>query len=99
MGSITRVNIVYTNLPLFLNEIKKEIPIIGTFMEGNNIHETYLPKQAIVVMGNEANGISSEIKEIITNKITIPRFGNIQKTESLNVATATAIILHEFRRK
>ena len=47
-------------------------------------------------MGNEANGISAEIEQLITDKITIPRFGN--PTESLNVATATAIILSEFRR-
>jgi TrmH family RNA methyltransferase len=49
-------------------------------------------------MGNEANGISTELDEIIKNRLTIPRFGTIQKTESLNVATATAIVLSEFRR-
>ena len=49
-------------------------------------------------MGNEANGISSELEKIIKNRLTIPRFGTIQKTESLNVATATAIVLSEFRR-
>jgi TrmH family RNA methyltransferase len=46
-------------------------------------------------MGNEANGISSEIEKIVTSRLTIPRFGELQKTESLNVATATAIILSE----
>ena len=49
-------------------------------------------------MGNEANGISNYIKEIVSNKITIPRYGDSQLTESLNVATATAILLSEFRR-
>jgi TrmH family RNA methyltransferase len=49
-------------------------------------------------MGNEANGISEELENWISNRLTIPRFGSIQKTESLNVATATAIILSEFRR-
>ena len=49
-------------------------------------------------MGNEANGISAEIEEIVTSRLTIPRFGELQKTESLNVATATAIILSEFKR-
>ena len=48
-------------------------------------------------MGNEANGISPEIEKLIKNRLTIPRFGNLQKTESLNVATATAIVLSEFR--
>jgi len=49
-------------------------------------------------MGNEANGISEETSKLITQKISIPRFGKIQKTESLNVATATAILLSEFKR-
>jgi TrmH family RNA methyltransferase len=49
-------------------------------------------------MGNEANGISKELEKLIKNRLTIPRFGNMQKTESLNVATATAIILSEFKR-
>jgi TrmH family RNA methyltransferase len=50
------------------------------------------------VMGNEANGISKELETLIKNKLSIPRFGEIQKTESLNVAAATAIVLSEFRR-
>ena len=49
-------------------------------------------------MGNEANGISPEIAKLIQTKITIPQFGHNQSTESLNVATATAIILSEFKR-
>jgi TrmH family RNA methyltransferase len=57
-----------------------------------------LPSNGILVMGNEANGISSEIENLITQKISIPRFGNLQQTESLNVATATAIFLSEFKR-
>ena len=50
-------------------------------------------------MGNEANGISSEVAAIVENKLTIPRFGETQQTESLNVATATAILLSEFKRR
>jgi TrmH family RNA methyltransferase len=50
-------------------------------------------------MGNEANGISEAIEKCVNSKIAIPRFGAIQQTESLNVATATALILSEFRRK
>ena len=57
-----------------------------------------LPKEGILIMGNEANGVSEEIKKLITNKISIPRFGETQETESLNVATATAILLSEFKR-
>lgn len=94
MGSITRVNVSYVDLNEFLSQTK--LPIFGTFMNETNIYKTQLPQDGIIVMGNEANGISPEIEELITDKITIPRFGN--PTESLNVATATAIILSEFRR-
>ena len=49
-------------------------------------------------MGNEANGISAKLEKLVKNRLAIPRFGNLQKTESLNVATAAAIVLSEFRR-
>lgn len=96
MGSISRVNVVYTNLETFLKETS--LPIFGTFMDGENIYKKILPKEGIIVMGNEANGISKEIEGLISQKIAIPRFGKLQETESLNVATATAIVLSEFKR-
>jgi TrmH family RNA methyltransferase len=96
MGSIARVNVNYIDLEAFFNQTK--LAVFGTFMDGNNIYKTELPQEGIIIMGNEANGISSELEKLIKNRLTIPRFGNLQKTESLNVATATAIILSEFRR-
>lgn len=96
MGSISRVNVVYTNLEKVLKETS--LPVFGTFMDGENIYQKELPKEGIIVMGNEANGISPEIENLVTQKIAIPRFGKFQQTESLNVATATAIILSEFKR-
>ena len=96
MGSIARVNVNYVDLNAFITQTK--LPIFGTFMDGTNIYKTNLPQEGIIVMGNEANGISVELENLIQNRLTIPRFGNIQKTESLNVATATAIVLSEFRR-
>ncbi|MWB95749.1 RNA methyltransferase [Flavobacterium sp. GA093] len=96
MGSIARVNVNYVDLKDFLSQTK--LPVFGTFMNGDNIYQTALPQDGIIIMGNEANGISAEIEKIITNRLTIPRFGELQKTESLNVATATAIILSEFKR-
>ncbi len=95
MGSLTRVNILYTKLEDYLKQ--SSLPILGTFMEGENIYKTTTPKKGILIMGNEANGISPEIKKLTTQKISIPRFGITQKTESLNVATATAIILSELK--
>lgn len=96
MGSITRVNVTYTDLKQFIQETK--LPVFGTFMDGDNIYRTKLPTEGVIVMGNEANGISSEIEKFAKNRISIPRFGDLQRTESLNVATATAIILSEFKR-
>ncbi|WP_299246603.1 RNA methyltransferase [uncultured Aquimarina sp.] len=98
MGSVTRVNIIYTNLQDFLTSQKNKMPIYGTFMDGEIIYGEQLPQTGIIVMGNEANGISAEIEKLVSKRIAIPRFGNTQITESLNVATATAIILNEFRR-
>lgn len=96
MGSLARVQVHYLSLLEYFENTT--LPIFGGFMEGKNIYSEKLPKDGIVVMGNEANGISEEIIQKITHKITIPRFGKIQKTESLNVAAATAILLSEFRR-
>lgn len=96
MGSIARVNVTYVNLETYLSKIND--PIFGTFMDGENIYKSKLPNAGIIVMGNEANGISTEIEKFCTHRIAIPRFGNLQVTESLNVATATAIILSEFKR-
>ena len=96
MGSLSRVNVIYTDLAAFLAETA--LPIFGTFMDGENIYEQPLPQEGVIIMGNEANGISAEIEKLVANKVAIPRFGNLQQTESLNVATAAAIILSEFRR-
>ena len=96
MGSLARVNVNYIDLETFITQT--QLPIFGTFMDGDSIYKTNLPQEGIIVMGNEANGISTSIEKLIKNRLSIPRFGTLQKTESLNVATATAIVLSEFRR-
>jgi TrmH family RNA methyltransferase len=96
MGSLSRVAIQYVDLPLFLAGSK--LPVFGTFMDAKNIYAENLPQEAIIVFGNEANGISTAVEKIISERIAIPRFGKLQQTESLNVATAAAIVLSEFRR-
>jgi len=96
MGSLKRTSIIYTDLETYLQEI--QLPTFIADMDGKNIYKSTLPKEAILIMGNEANGVSDEIKVLIKNKIAIPRFGETQETESLNVATATAILLSEFKR-
>lgn len=95
MGSIARVSIRYTSLSTFLR--KSKLPMYGTFMDGVSIAQSRLPKQGIMVMGNEGKGISQEIEDLCTFRLAIPQFEN-RTTESLNVASATAILLHEIRR-
>lgn len=96
MGSLSRVNVSYVDLVAFLQSYPH--PVLGTFMDGATIYSAELPEKAMVIMGNEANGISKEVEGMVTSKISIPQFGLHQPTESLNVATATAIVLNEFRR-
>ena len=96
MGSIARIPILYTDLNMFLQDTK--LPVYGALMDGTNVYTCRLNQDAILVMGNESNGISEEIIPFVSTKITIPRFNKSVKTESLNVATATAILLNEFRR-
>ncbi|MEN8125232.1 MAG: RNA methyltransferase [Bacteroidota bacterium] len=96
MGSLSRIHVVYTDIDAFIKNDKR--PIYGAFLEGKNIYKSKLNSDIILVMGNEANGISQSIEKLITHKITIPHFGKNQQTESLNVAMATAILLSEFKR-
>jgi TrmH family RNA methyltransferase len=99
MGSFTRVKINYTGL----NELKEmartfEIKIIGSFMDGNSIYKSQLPEKALVILGNEGKGIRKEAEQSIEQRISIPRFHNKNKPESLNVAATAAIICSEFKR-
>jgi len=96
MGSLTRVAVSYLDLKKYLQNAS--VPIFVADMDGLDVYKTKLPDSAVLVLGNEANGISDEIKQLVTTKITIPRYGDFQQTESLNVATASAILLSEFRR-
>ncbi|MBC9797022.1 TrmH family RNA methyltransferase [Sinomicrobium weinanense] len=97
MGSLARVNVVYRDLPEFIKNA--ELPSFVADMEGVDVYTASLPEKGILVMGNEANGISAEIRSLADHLISIPRFGRVQQTESLNVATATAVLLSEFRRR
>ncbi|MCB0457333.1 MAG: RNA methyltransferase [Flavobacteriaceae bacterium] len=96
MGSIARVSVHYTHLISMLKKTK--LPVYAAVMDGGNVYSKALPKDAILVMGNEANGISEEILENIQHTISIPNFSKNNSAESLNVAAATGILLSEFRR-
>ncbi len=101
MGAIARVKVYRVNLSVFLQEQKKnKVSVVGTFLNGSTIYTENLPQHAIIVMGNEGNGISAAVEETITNRLFIPNFPEGKPTsESLNVAVATAIVCSEFRRR
>ena len=97
MGSHTRVNIIYLDLELFL---EAQSYTMGTFMDAKaSIYKMELPSTGVVVLGNEANGISDAIASKLNTRLAIPRFGLLKQTESLNVANAAAIVLSEFKRR
>lgn len=99
MGALARVNIHYSDLVEFLAE-HKDIPVYGTLLDGNDMYKQHLTPNGIIIMGNEGNGIRSEIQQVITNKLYIPNYPPDSLTsESLNVAIATAIVCAEFRRR
>jgi TrmH family RNA methyltransferase len=97
MGSMARVNVVYKDLTEILTT--QEVISFGAFMDGDNIYKDELPQSGVLVLGNEANGIQPMVEALIKKRISIPRFGNLQQAESLNVANATAILLSEFKRR
>ncbi len=96
MGSIAKVQVHYTDLSAYLKNTP--LPVYAAVMDGVSVYKTELPEHAVLVMGNEANGISEEIQLLIQEKVTIPQFNVSETAESLNVATATGILLNEFRR-
>ncbi|TEW67981.1 RNA methyltransferase [Mucilaginibacter phyllosphaerae] len=94
MGSLARVNIVYTNLAGLISAAK--LPVFGTLLNGDNIYTTNFGTEGLLIMGNEGNGIRPDIQPLVTKAITIPRIG---KAESLNVAIATAICCSQLSAK
>ena len=100
MGSIARVRIHYADLKEILKDIQPDIPVYGTFLDGDDIYQKQLGTSGIIVMGNEGNGISDEIRQLVTEKLTISHYNKTgEHPDSLNVAIATAIVCAEFRRK
>lgn len=100
MGALGRVKVIKVDsLSSVLEEVKsKGICIYGTFMEGENIFTDELCREAVVVMGNEGNGVSPEVAAVVGRRLTIPSYpAGRRHVESLNVATATAVILAQFR--
>ena len=99
MGSIARVNIIYINLPDFLDSLLADFPVYGTFLDGDNIYTQELTREGLIIMGNEGNGISDAVRAKVNRRLLIPDFHQGETADSLNVAIATAITCSEFRRR
>jgi len=99
MGSLARVNIIYTSLPDLLDRLPDDYPVYGTFLDGKNIYTEPLTSGGLIIMGNEGNGISDEVRQRVNRRLLIPDFHQGETADSLNVAIATAITCSEFRRR
>ena len=100
MGGIARVQVHEADLPELLSRLDKDIPVYGTFLDGENIYGRELENRGLIVMGNEGKGVSKEVAAFVTERLYIPNYPEGRETsESLNVAIATAIVCAEFRRR
>ena len=101
MGALARVKVHYVNLKAVLDICRQNnFSIYGTFLDGNSIYNAELTNYGVIVMGNEGNGISEDIEDLVSDKLLIPSYpANAATSESLNVAVATAIVCSEFRRR
>tara|TARA_X000001036_G_C20400856_1_gene692714 strand:+ start:44 stop:760 length:717 start_codon:yes stop_codon:yes gene_type:complete len=91
MGSIFRVNVIYTDLLKYLQGV--DSPIYGAYMNGEDVKNISFSKNLHLVMGNESKGISENLSHLISNKVRINNIG--ESAESLNVAVASSILLYE----
>ena len=99
MGALARVHVHYLPLAASLAELPPQTPVYGTFLEGKDLYAQPLSQTGVIIMGNEGNGISPEVGHLVNSRLYIPNFPPGRFTsESLNVATATAIVCAEFRR-
>jgi len=100
MGAIARVKVHYCNLVDLIASLPEGTPIYGTFLNGEDMYSKELKQNGLIVMGNEGNGVSHEVADLVTERLYIPNYPKGRETsESLNVAIATAVICAEFRRR
>lgn len=105
MGAIFRVKLHYVDLPSISKlAIEHGGNVYGTFLDGRNMYacelETGQQSPVLIVIGNESEGISAEMAQVVTDRLYIPPYpADSPGSESLNAAIATAITVAEFRRR
>ena len=96
MGAVFKMDVNYTNLQSLIPKMqKKNLRVLGTFMEGESIYDFKFAEQDVFILGNEGKGISTEIEKLVDQKITIPNFMQGNQTESLNISIAGAVVCSE----
>ena len=96
MGSLSRVKIIYVDLQPFISNLSDSVPIYGAVMNGEPLSNKKTTKPGIILIGSEAHGISMELQEYITSKVTIPMLSKnkINSPDSLNASVACAVICY-----
>ncbi len=95
MASLGRVNVGYTNLENWIEE-NRQVPLLAAVLNGKSIASRVVTTEGVLMIGNEANGLSQALIEKADELVTIPRFGG---AESLNAAVATSIFLYELTKR
>jgi TrmH family RNA methyltransferase len=100
MGAIIRVKTHPADVSVLAQLKTAGVPVFGAFLQGENIYRAALAEKAVIVMGNESKGVSREVAQCTDHRLLIPSYpAGTPSSESLNVATATAIVCSEFRRR
>ena len=96
MGSLCRVEVLYTDLAGYLPEMKTryKIPVWGTFMDGQSLSGLAAPEKGLILFGNESSGIPDELSGFVDMRVSIPPGGDQPVVDSINVAAAAAIVLY-----
>jgi TrmH family RNA methyltransferase len=101
MGALLNVTTWYQDLKKLMEEaVRKELPVYGTYLEGESVYSSKLGNRGIIMLGNESRGISDDLLPFITTRLLIPKFSaSSHGVESLNVGMAASVIFSEFARR
>ena len=71
---MARVDVHYVDLVKTLSELSDDIPVYGTFLDGENLYDKQLSEHGVIVMGNEGNGVSQQVADLVTERLFIPNY-------------------------
>ncbi len=99
MGSVFKLSVIYTDLKSFIAQMQSQnLRVLGTFMQGESIYQFPFDKNDSFLLGNEGQGISDQLKDVVDAPVSIPNFSKGIPTESLNIANAASVFCSEMTR-